>query len=140
MSEAPKSPTAMRKKQCCCDFQRYVSEYFYNHGALVARWPLPFVLVPFVFTVACTYVFMSHFKELAHSGTGDAAVNEMTMYTCGGSGNSNRLTVSLMADSSLTHLNYRHPPLVPARRHGSDTFSTQTHTTFSPAQLVSRHV
>ncbi len=38
----------------CCEFQQIVSSFFRDHSRLVAKWPLPFLVVPILITGVLT--------------------------------------------------------------------------------------
>jgi hypothetical protein len=37
-----------KPKAKCCQFQRLAGQYFCDHGRVIAKWPLPFIVIPII--------------------------------------------------------------------------------------------
>ena len=62
-----------------CQFQRLVSQYFFEHARFVAKWPLPFLVGPIVLTVALVYGLVVNAENLHNTGL-DPLSNKLAMF------------------------------------------------------------
>lgn len=49
---------------CPCQFQRVVGQFFTDHGRLIAKWPLPFLVIPLMIAGGLSSGIFVHFDQI----------------------------------------------------------------------------